>query len=81
MRSDTSTRSHPPIEYLTVTDVATILAVSDDTILKQFGSLDGVIDIGTPAGMHRRRKRVLRIPRRTLERYIADKQVKVRRRP
>jgi hypothetical protein len=70
----------PLTEYLTVSDVAAILAVSDDTILKQFGSLDGVIDIGTPAEMHRRRKRVLRIPRRTLERYIAEKQVKVRRR-
>jgi hypothetical protein len=78
------TTSHPaprPLtEYLTVSDVAAILAVSDDTVLKQFGALDGVIDIGTPAAMHRRRKRVLRIPRRTLERYIADKQVKVRRR-
>jgi hypothetical protein len=36
-------------------------------------------DIGTPATMHKRRKRVLRIPRRTLERYISDRQVKVRR--
>jgi hypothetical protein len=75
----TRTPSHPPIEYLTVADVATILAASDDTVLKQFGALDGVIDIGTPATMHKRRKRVLRIPRRTLERYIADRQVKVRR--
>jgi predicted nucleic acid-binding Zn ribbon protein len=79
MDAVTSTKSHP-IEYLTVADVATILAVSDDTILKQFGALDGVIDIGTPGGLYRRRKRILRIPRRTLERYIADKQVKVRRR-
>lgn len=67
------------LEYLTVADVAEILSVSDDTVLKQFGRLDGVIDIGTPATMHRRRKRVLRIPRRTLERYISDRQVKVRR--
>jgi hypothetical protein len=70
----------PIIEYLTVADVAKILAVSDDTVLKQFGALDGVIDIGTPGGMHRRRKRVLRIPRRTLERYIAERGVTVRRR-
>lgn len=65
---------------LTVAEVAAILSVSDDTVLKQFGCLDGVIDIGTPGGMHRRRKHVLRIPQRTLERYIADRQVKVRRR-
>jgi len=66
-------------EFLTVANVATILAVSEDTVLKQFGVLDGVIDIGTPGTIHRRRKRVPRIPRRTLERYISDRQVKVRR--
>jgi hypothetical protein len=66
-------------EFLTVSDVATVLAVSEDTVLKQFGALDGVIDIGTAATMHKRRKRVLRIPQRTLDRYIADRQVRVRR--
>ena len=71
---------HLPPQYLTVSDVASILSVSDDTILKQFGSLDGVIDIGSPATMHRRRKRILRIPRHTLDQYISDRQVKVRRR-
>ncbi|WP_263376088.1 helix-turn-helix domain-containing protein [Granulicella aggregans] len=64
---------------LTVSEVATFLSVSDDTILKQFGSLPGVVDIGTSGGLHLRQKRVLRIPQRTLERYIADRQVKVRR--
>ena len=64
---------------LTVSEVATFLSVSDDTILKQFGSLPGVVDIGTSGGVHLRQKRVLRIPQRTLERYIADRQVKVRR--
>ena len=64
---------------LTVSEVAAFLSVSDDTILKQFGSLPGVVDIGTSGGMHLRQKRVLRIPQRTLERYIADRQVKVRR--
>jgi hypothetical protein len=70
---------YPGISYLCVSDVASILSVSDDTVLKQFGSLEGVIDIGTPATVHKRRKRVLRIPRRTLERYISDRQVRVRR--
>jgi hypothetical protein len=73
--------SHQPVpECMTVADVAATLKVSDDTVLKQFGALEGVIDIGTPGSMHRRRKRVLRIPWWTLERYLADKQVKVRRR-
>ena len=67
------------MQYLTVADVAAILAVSDDTVLKQFGTLNGVIDIGTPGSKYRRRKRVLRIPQRTLERYVSDRQVRVRR--
>jgi hypothetical protein len=79
MTSTTRTPAPLPTEYLTVADVAAFLAASEDTVLKQFGALNGVIDIGTSGGMHRRRKRVLRIPRRTLERYIADHQVKVRR--
>ena len=67
-------------KYFTVGEIAEILALSDDSVLKQFAGLDGVIDVGTAGGMHRRRKRLLRIPPRTLERYLADKQVKVRRR-
>lgn len=66
-------------QYLTVPEVAAILAASDDTILRQFGALDGVINIGTRATKHKRRKRVLRIPPRTLERYLSDRQVMVRR--
>ena len=68
-----------PQPYLTVPEVAAILAVSDDTIIRQFEDREGVIDIGTPGRMHKRRKRALRIPRRTLERYIYERQVKVRR--
>jgi hypothetical protein len=66
--------------YLTVPEVAKILAVSDETVTKQFASLEGVIDIGTPGTLHKRRKRLLRIPQGTLERYISDRQVRVRRR-
>jgi hypothetical protein len=68
-----------PLQFLTIAEVASILAVSDDTVLKQFGALEGVVDIGAPASMHKRKKRVLRIPQRTLERFIADRQVRVRR--
>ena len=67
-------------QYLTVADVATILAVSEDTVTRQFGAMPGVIDIGTPGSVHKRRKRVLRIPPGALERFIAERQVKVRRR-
>ena len=74
-----SAAESPLPRMLTVSEVATFLSVSDDTILKQFGSPPGVVDIGTSGGMHLRQKRVLRIPQRTLERYIADRQVKGRR--
>lgn len=65
--------------YFTVAQVAEMLHVSGATVTRQFESMDGVIDLGQPETMHKRKKRVLRIPRRTLQRYIADRQVKVRR--
>jgi hypothetical protein len=66
-------------EYLTPEQVATILAVSTDTVHRQFGNAEGVIDLGAPETMHKRRKRKLRIPRHTLDRYIQQKQVKTRK--
>ena len=71
---------HLPPQYLTVSDVASILSVSDDTILKQFGVARWRNRYRHPSTMHRRRKRILRIPRHTLDQYISDRQVKVRRR-
>jgi hypothetical protein len=67
-------------QYLTVEDVAGILAISTDTVTRQFEHAEGVLDLGTPGTLHRRRKRVLRIPRRTLERFIAERQVRQRSR-
>jgi hypothetical protein len=53
----------PPFsEYLTVEQVATILNVSTDTVARQFGKMEGVIDLGTPERLHKRRRRILRIP-------------------
>jgi hypothetical protein len=65
-------------EYLTVEQVATILNVSTDTVARQLGNAEGVIDLGAPETMHKRRKRVLRISRRTLEQFIASRQVRRR---
>jgi hypothetical protein len=65
-------------EYLTPQQVADALAVSVDTVTRQFGGMEGVIDLGTPETMHKRRKRVLRIPRRTLDSFIAERQVRHR---
>lgn len=62
-------------EYLTPEQVAAILNVSTDTVGRQFGNAEGVIDLGTPETRNKRRKRILRIPRTTLERFIVEKQV------
>ena len=62
-------------EYLTVEQVASILQVSTDTVLRRFGNMEGVIDLGTPERLHKRRNRILRIPRRTLEQFIAEREV------
>lgn len=66
--------------FLRPDEVAAILNVSVTTVTRQFAALDGVIDLGTPTSCHKRRKRILRIPRSTLERYIAERNVKGRRR-
>jgi hypothetical protein len=46
------------IEYLTVAQVAAILRVSTDTVIRKFGNQPGVIDLGTPEMQHKRRYRV-----------------------
>ena len=63
------------IEYLTVAQVATILNVSTDTVLRKFGDEPGVIDLGTPETQHKRRYRVLRIPRHILNRILHERRV------
>ncbi len=68
----------PYTEYLTPGQVAAILQVSTDTVAREFGNAEGVIDLGTPESRRKRRKRVLRIPPRTLQRFIAEKLVRAR---
>ena len=63
-------------EYLTPEQVGTILLISTDTVARKFGAMEGVIDLGSPETMHKRQKRILRIPRQKLDRYIADRQVR-----
>jgi hypothetical protein len=63
------------IEYLTVTQVAAILKVSTDSVLRKFGEQPGVIDLGTPETNRKRRYRVLRIPRHVLDRVLHQRRV------
>lgn len=62
-------------EYLTAFEVAAILRVSEDTVYKRFADQPGVIDLGTPERRFKRRKRVLRIPREVLDKFLIEARV------
>jgi hypothetical protein len=58
------------MEHLSVPQVATILNVSRDTVIRRFENEPGVIDMGTTEKQHKRRRRILRIPRYVLNRVV-----------
>ena len=60
-------------ELLTVKDVATILKCGEDAVVRRFAKVPGVIDLGKAETRHRRRYRVLRIPKEVVERYLTTK--------
>jgi hypothetical protein len=60
-------------ELLTVKDVAQIMRCSEDKVIRVFARTDGVIDLGRPENLSRRRYRVLRIPKQVVERYLTTK--------
>ena len=60
-------------ELLTARDVAQILRCSEDKVIRVFARMDGVIDLGRPENLSRRRYRVLRIPKTVVERYLTTK--------
>jgi len=57
-------------ELLTVSEVAEILGVGEDTVTRRFSKVKGVIDLGSPETPKRRRYRVLRIPKSVLEKFL-----------
>ncbi|MGA8605337.1 MAG: helix-turn-helix domain-containing protein [Candidatus Sulfotelmatobacter sp.] len=59
-------------DLMTVEQVAEILQVSPDTVLRRFARVKGVVDIGTAETPKRRRYRVLRIPRVVVERWVLE---------
>lgn len=63
-------------QFYTVSEVAAILSVSRDTVIRKFYTYPGVIDLGTKEEMHKRKYRVLRIPVDLLEKFLSTKQVK-----
>ena len=60
---------------LTVAEVAIMLDVSNDTVRRMFAPEPGVIDLGPKQGHGDRKYRILRIPRRVLDRVIAERAV------
>ncbi len=63
------------IEYLKVAEVAAILKCSTDTVIRRFSNQPGVIDLGTAEKQHKRRYRVLRIPRYVPNRFLSQRKV------
>jgi hypothetical protein len=62
-------------EFLTVAEVGTLLKVSTDTIIRKFENRKGVLDLGSGEGRFKRKYRLLRIPRETLEEFIIGARV------
>jgi hypothetical protein len=58
-------------ELLTVAEVATVLKCSEDTVVRRFSRVKGVIDLGTGESRSKRRYRVLRIPVAVVEGHLA----------
>ena len=59
-------------ELMTVKDVATVLKVSEDTVVRRFAKMRGVIDLGVGETRSKRRYRILRIPVTVVEKHFAD---------
>jgi hypothetical protein len=62
-------------EYLTAAEVAAILKISTDSVIRKFESRPGVLDLGSSETRFKRRYRVIRIPRQTLERFILESRI------
>ena len=62
-------------QFYTVAEAAKILKVSRDTITKMFADQPGVVDLGSPERVHKRRYRVLRIPHAVFNRVIHTRRV------
>ena len=63
--------------FYTPAEVAQILKISTDSVLRKFARVKGVIDVGTEENLrkHTRRRRMLRIPHDVLQRFIQSSRV------
>jgi hypothetical protein len=60
-------------EYLTPAEVAKLLKVCKNTVMRNFCDLPGVVDLGSPGTFRKSHKRVLRIPRSALNLFLAKR--------
>jgi hypothetical protein len=66
------TSARPIPEFFTAAEVADVLKVTPDFVIRKFENRKGVIDLGSGETRFKRRYRVLRIPRKTLNDYLAE---------
>lgn len=64
--------SRPSAEYLSASEVARVLGVSRDFVIRHFEGLPGVINLGHEETRNKRRYRVLRIPPSVLNRFLKE---------
>ena len=60
-------------DLLTVSEVAGVLKLSEDAVVRRFQDRPGVVDLGSPENRRKRRYRVLRIPRVELEKFLVER--------
>jgi len=62
-------------QFYTVAEAAEILKVSTDKVTRMFEDEPGVVDLGSPEALHKRRYRVLRIPHSVFNRVLHKKRI------
>jgi hypothetical protein len=62
-------------EYLTPQEIADLLEVSVDTIVRKFERRKGVLNLGSDESRFTRRYRTIRIPRTVFEAYVIESSV------
>ena len=63
-------------EIYSVAEIAAQLTISVDKVTPMFEDEPGVIDLGAPEKMHKRRYRILRIPASVLNRVLQKRRIK-----
>lgn len=64
-------------QLLTVSEVADSLRVPSDTVIRWFANRPGVINLGSPEDVRRRKRayKILRIPRAVFEKFLIENRI------